>query len=80
MTGQLLLCGSFLLIGFALVLLVEGLLCAMFPNLIKRFLNQVTAMPEAILRSGGMVAAGVGCGLLFLTEGRLGVVAAWFLH
>ncbi|MBT5770845.1 MAG: DUF2065 family protein, partial [Rhodospirillaceae bacterium] len=34
--GQLLLWGSFLLIGFALVLLVEGLIYAVAPNMMKR--------------------------------------------
>ena len=66
--AQLLLWGSFLLIGFALVLLVEGLIYALAPNLMKRLLQQVTEMSESTLRSGGMVAAGAGFGLLFLLK------------
>ena len=66
--GQLLLWGSFLLIGFALVLLVEGLIYAVAPNLMKRLLTQVAVIPEATLRSGGVVAAVAGFGLLVLLK------------
>lgn len=66
--GQLLLWGSFLLIGFALVLLIEGLIYAVAPNLIKRLLTQMTVIPEATLRSGGVVAAVAGFGLLVLLK------------
>jgi len=66
--AQLLHWGSFLLIGFALVLLVEGLIYALAPNLMKRLLAQVGAMSESTLRSGGVVAAGAGFGLLFLLK------------
>ena len=63
--GQLLRWGSFLLIGFALVLLVEGLVYAVAPNLMKRLLTQMTVIPESTLRSGGVVA---GFGLLVLLK------------
>ena len=66
--GQLLLWGSFLLIGFALVLLVEGLVYAVAPNLMKRLLTQMTVIPESTLRSGGGVAAVAGFGLLVLLK------------
>ena len=66
--GQLLLWGSFLLIGFALVLLVEGLVYAVAPNLMKRLLTQMTVIPESPLRSGGVVAAVAGFGLLVLLK------------
>jgi uncharacterized protein YjeT (DUF2065 family) len=66
--GQLLLWGSFLLIGFALVLLVEGLIYAVAPNLMKRLLAQMNSVPEATLRSGGVIAAVAGFGLLVLLK------------
>ncbi|MEP4380344.1 MAG: DUF2065 domain-containing protein [Alphaproteobacteria bacterium] len=66
--GQLLIWGSFLLIGFALVLLVEGLIYAMAPNLMKRLLSQMNVVPEATLRSGGVIAAVAGFGLLVLLK------------
>ena len=66
--GQLLLWGSFLLIGFALVLLVEGLIYALAPNLMKRLLTQMNAVPEATLRSGGIIAAVAGFGLLLILK------------
>lgn len=66
--GQLLLWGSFVLIGFALILLVEGLIYAFAPNLMKRLLTQMTVMPESALRSGGIVAAVAGFGLLVILK------------
>ncbi|MBS29430.1 MAG: hypothetical protein CL566_11015 [Alphaproteobacteria bacterium] len=66
--GQLLLLGSFLLIGFGLILLVEGLIYAFFPIQMKRLIAQMTNMPEATLRSGGVVAAMAGFGLLVLLK------------
>ena len=57
-----------MLIGFALVLLVEGLIYALAPHLMKRLLVQMTVMPEAALRSGGLVAAVAGLGLLVLLK------------
>ena len=66
--GQLLLWGSFLLIGFALVLLVEGLIYALAPHLMKRLLTQMNAVPEATLRSGGIIAAVAGFGLLLILK------------
>ncbi|MBT4907154.1 MAG: DUF2065 domain-containing protein [Rhodospirillaceae bacterium] len=66
--GQLLLWGSFLLIGFALVLLVEGLIYAVAPNMMKRLLTQMNVVPEATLRSGGVIAAVAGFGLLVILK------------
>ena len=66
--GQLLPLGSFLLIGFGLILLVEGLIYAFFPIQMKRLIAQMTNMPEATLRSGGVVAAMAGFGLLVLLK------------
>jgi len=62
--AQLVHWGNFLLIGFALVLLVEGLIYALAPNLLKRLLGQAGLMSDSTLRSGGVVAAGAGFGLL----------------
>ncbi|MDA0786458.1 MAG: DUF2065 domain-containing protein [Proteobacteria bacterium] len=66
--GQLLLWGSFLLIGFALVLLVEGLIYAVAPNMMKRLLTQMSVVPESTLRTGGLIAAVAGIGLLVILK------------
>ena len=66
--AQLLVWGSFLLIGFALVLLVEGLIYALAPNLMRRLLHQLGDMSESTLRFGGVIAGGAGVGLLFLVK------------
>ncbi|MGB0571831.1 MAG: DUF2065 family protein [Alphaproteobacteria bacterium] len=54
--------------GFALVPLVEGPIYAMAPNIMKRLLAQMNNVPEATLRSGGVVAAVAGFGLLVLLK------------
>lgn len=66
--AQLLVWCSFLLIGFALLLLVEGLIYALAPKLVKRLLQQLTTMSETTLRSGGVVAVGAGICMLFLVK------------
>jgi uncharacterized protein YjeT (DUF2065 family) len=50
------------------VLLVEGLIYAVAPNMMKRLLTKMNAVPEAKLRSGGVVAAIAGFGLLVLLK------------
>jgi uncharacterized protein YjeT (DUF2065 family) len=48
--------------------LVEGLIYAVAPNMMKRLLTKMNAVPEAKLRSGGVVAAIAGFGLLVLLK------------
>lgn len=61
--------GEFLswgLVGFALVLVVEGLIYAVFPDGMKRVLALAQEMPAPTLRVSGLVAAIAGLGLLWL--------------
>ncbi|MFB0923058.1 MAG: DUF2065 domain-containing protein [Alphaproteobacteria bacterium] len=56
---------SFALIGFGLILIVEGLIYAIFPEGMKKLLNRMIDMPVSALRSGGLVAAVIGLALLW---------------
>ena len=54
--------------ALALVLVIEGLLYAAFPEQMKRLVAKVLSLPAGALRAGGLVAAVVG------------VAAMWFLR
>ena len=56
---------SFALIGFGLILIIEGLIYAIFPEGMKKLLNRMIDMPVSALRSGGLVAAVIGLALLW---------------
>ena len=56
---------SFALIGFGLILIVEGLIYAIFHEGMKKLLTRMIDMPVSALRSGGLVAAVIGLALLW---------------
>ena len=56
---------SFALIGFGLILIIEGLIYAIFPEGMKKLLTRMIDMPVSALRSGGLVAAVIGLALLW---------------
>ena len=56
---------SFALVGFGLILIVEGLIYAIFPEGMKKLLTCMIDMPVSALRSGGLVAAVIGLALLW---------------
>lgn len=66
MAAQLLQLLTFALIGFALILIVEGLVYALFPERMKALLNRMVTVPVSALRSGGLIAAVAGFGLIWL--------------
>ncbi|NKB19660.1 MAG: DUF2065 family protein [Alphaproteobacteria bacterium] len=55
-----------LVIAFALVLVIEGLLYALFPDAMKRMMVSVMSMPSSSMRSAGLLAAIVGVGIVWL--------------
>jgi len=66
MGAQLGLWLSFALIGFALILVVEGLIYAIFPEGMKKILTYMLDVPASSLRSGGLVAAVAGLAILWV--------------
>jgi uncharacterized protein len=60
---------SDLVVGLGLVLVIEGLLWALAPQLAIRFLEAASATPESTLRIAGWTAVGVGAGLVWLIRG-----------
>ncbi len=55
-----------LLTALCLVLVIEGLLYALFPDAMRRAMAQVLALPASTLRTAGLAAASLGVALLWL--------------
>jgi hypothetical protein len=60
---------SDLVVGFGLVLVIEGLLWALVPNLATRLLEVAAATPHSALRIAGWGAVFLGLCLVWLIRG-----------
>ena len=58
-----------LLTALALVLVIEGVLYAAFPSGMRRALEAAMAMPDATLRTAGLLAAAIGVAAIWLIRG-----------
>ena len=58
-----------LLIAFALILVIEGALYALFPQAMKKLLLRVLGMPFTTMRMAGLISAAVGVLLVWLIRG-----------
>jgi uncharacterized protein len=58
-----------LLTALGLVLAIEGVIYALFPEGMKRMMARVMEMPAASLRAAGLAAAAIGVGLVWLVRG-----------
>ena len=56
------------LIAFALIFVIEGLLYSLFPDAMKRVLAMALIMPAATLRRFGMLMVLCGFGLITLLK------------
>lgn len=54
--------------GVALVLVIEGVLYALFPEAMKRAAARAQAVPPPLLRAGGLAAAAIGVALVWLVR------------
>lgn len=60
---------SDLLVGFGLVMVIEGLLWAAAPQVGLKLLVMAAQTPEMRLRSAGLASLFVGCVLVWLVRG-----------
>ena len=58
-----------LLTALALVLVIEGITLALFPNKVRNLLSRLEEMPGEALRIGGLTAAVVGVFFVWLLRG-----------
>jgi uncharacterized protein YjeT (DUF2065 family) len=52
--------------ALSLVLVIEGVLYALFPDGMKRMVSQMVLVPASVLRFAGLAAAFAGFGLVWL--------------
>ena len=57
------------LTALALILVIEGVLYALFPDSMKRILNQMMTVPATSLRTMGLVSVVIGVALVWLMRG-----------
>jgi hypothetical protein len=57
------------LTALALVLVIEGLFLAIFPQRLRQIVEMLAEMPPDSLRIGGIVAASLGVFLVWLLRG-----------
>jgi uncharacterized protein len=60
---------SDLLTALGLVLVIEGMLLALFPDGVKRMVAEIVTRPVQSLRVGGVVSAAIGVGVIWLVRG-----------
>lgn len=54
--------------GLALVLVIEGILYALFPEAMKRVAARAMVVPPHVLRTAGLLAAAIGVALVWLSR------------
>lgn len=54
--------------ALALMLVIEGVLYALFPDGMKRMVAQMLAVPAPVLRAAGLAAACLGVGFVWLVR------------
>jgi uncharacterized protein YjeT (DUF2065 family) len=54
--------------ALALVLVIEGVLYALFPEAMKKMVAQMLVVPAPMLRAAGLAAACLGVGVVWLVR------------
>ena len=57
------------LVAVGLVLVLEGLVYAAFPDLMKRMIFEMLTLPSSTLRSGGIMAMLIGVVIVYMIRG-----------
>lgn len=55
-------------LAFGLILVIEGVLYALFPDGMRRMLLQISALSPQSLRTAGLIFAVLGVGLVWLLK------------
>jgi len=57
-----------LIIGIGLVLVIEGLLYALFPDGVRKMAQMAGQMPDQVLRTGGVIALALGVLIVWVVK------------
>ncbi len=60
---------SDLVTALGLVLVIEGLLLALMPDMLKRLVAEILTQPAHTLRFGGIISAAIGLAVVWLVRG-----------
>ena len=60
---------SDLIVGIGLVFVIEGLLYAVFPNAMRKMVEDITKLPDANLRGIGLFALIIGVVIVWAVKG-----------
>ena len=60
---------SDLIVAIGLVLVIEGLLYAAFPNAMRKMVEDMTKLPDSNLRSVGLCALVIGVAIVWFVRG-----------
>ncbi|MEO0329612.1 MAG: DUF2065 domain-containing protein [Pseudomonadota bacterium] len=60
---------SELIVAIGLVLVIEGLIYALFPASMRRMVEAMTQMPDTSLRTSGLIALCLGVFIVWLVKG-----------
>jgi uncharacterized protein YjeT (DUF2065 family) len=60
---------SDLVTALGLVLVIEGILLALMPDMLKRLVAEILTQPVRKLRFGGLVSAAIGLAVIWLVRG-----------
>ncbi len=60
---------SDLIVAIGLVLVLEGMLYAIFPGALKRMMQSVQSLPDDVLRRAGLAALALGVVIVWLVRG-----------
>ena len=58
-----------LVTALGLVLVIEGVVLALMPDLLKRLVAEILAQPARTLRVGGLVSAAIGLAVVWFVRG-----------
>ena len=54
--------------AFGLVLVIEGMLYALFPNYMRRVMAQMLALPPMQIRAAALMSVALGVGIVWLSK------------
>ena len=58
-----------LIVAIGLVFVIEGLIYALMPGSMRNMVEEMTKMPDSVLRTGGIAAVAIGVFIVWMIRG-----------